>query len=458
MAEVHEVRDVVRAMIDEGVLERMKAHEPAHGTSALLTAPGTRPGMPSAMNRATALQLPMFKSRFVNDKVEIFTGRTAASGTTPQSWSGTPGVAGNLKVAQVSRPLGSIYLSSTAIGAPDVGERLDYADIDRFAMNGFERTSPFIPDVLNAQAVNTEDGKALWQLGLAIEEAVNRIDIIGDSSTAVASTELEVINEWDGLDQIVATGYADAVSSTDTDALDSYVQTIGADLSGSHVATIANAYRTVKMRAQLVGKPNVQFAIVTNLRGIYPLIDIWACNYATARCTAASQTVGRLDLGMVYNLRNEMLNGQYLLIDGEKVPLIGIDGVPATFNASPGDWTMDAFIIPLYDMAGGQGQAQRNGVEFMTYHHYKEMQITDLPGAANVVGDDFRLINNGLYMVRNVLAGMTRQYYIAAKLRLNCDYPFLCARVDNFDVTIGTAFGSSVPGDSDYLGGGVETR
>lgn len=436
-----------------------KAWIPAHGNGALLSSPGTRADMSSAIRQPTTWQLPLFPSRNYNEKIEIFTAQDAAAGSNPQTYAGDPVTAGNLRVAQILRTFGQLYIGTDPIIAPFVGMRLDYADIDRFATNGFDISrNPFYPDILaNGANPNSEVGKQLVQVGQEIAKLVAYADFRGNASLAYNATIDGWIKEYDGLDRMVKTGYADQVTSTAAAAIDSRVVAISATLAGSHVATISNLYRTLKMRAELVGKPNVQFGIAINPRMKYPLVDIWACNYQTARCDPSVQTTARVDQGRVTELRDAMYNGSYLLIDGEAVPLMTNFGVAAAYASTPNTWTSDLFITPLYDPDGGRGM-QANGVEFMTYRQYFPMDNADA-SEMNAMGfQDIRVSNNGLYMIGRKLAGLSSAYLLAMQMRLMLDYPFLSGRADDIAYTNSTPFGTPFTTDADYVGGGDDAR
>jgi hypothetical protein len=436
-----------------------KAWIPAHGSGALLSSPGVRAEMSSAIRQVSTWQLPLFASANYNEKIEIFTAQDASAGSNPPTYAGDPVTAGNLRVMEILRTFGWLYMGTDPIIAPFVGLRLDRADIDRFPTNGFDISrNPFYPDVLAGGVnVNSETGKVFVQAGQEIAKLVARTDYQGNSSLAYSATQKGWLKEYDGLDRMVKTGYADPSSTLVAPAVDSRVVAISATLAGSHVATISNLYRTLKMRAELVGKPNVQFCICINPRMKYPLIDIWACNYQTARCDPTVQTTARVDQGRVTELREQMLNGGYLLIDGEPVPLMTNFGVPAAFHSTANTWTSDLFICPLFDPDGGSGM-QANGVEYMTYRQYFPMDNTDALRLNEIGFQDIRVSNGGLYMIGRKLVGMSVEYLIAMQLRLMLDYPFLAGRADDITYTNSTPFGTPFTDEADYVGGGDDAR
>lgn len=472
MPESHEVRDIIKALGEEGLLPRwqqpaqsgrkawgQKAWVPAHGGGALLSSSGTRPEMPSAVRQGGTWDLPLFPNRNINEKVEIFTAQDADSGSNPSDYSGTPPISGNLRVAQILRTWGELYLGTNPIVAPKVGDRYDYADMDRFPTNGFDPAmNPYLPDVLqSAEDVNAEEGKELFQLGMSVRKGVNYVDFQGDTTKGTGATRVGWLAEYAGLDTMIKTGYQDEVASVAAAALDSEVESISATLAGSHVATISNIVRTLRMRAELAGKPNVVFGIAINPRLKFPLIDIWACNYQTARCDPSTATGARYSLERVTQLRDEMLNGSYLLVDGERIPLLTNFGIAAT-NTTNNDYQTDLFVVPLLDPSGGQGRVA-NGVEWLTYREYFPMDNPRANSFLNRINfGEFRITNNGLYMIGKNVSGMTLQYYAAMRQRVMLDYPWLAGRADDITITHNYDFGSPYTTDADYVGGGDDAR
>lgn len=164
-----------------------KAWIPSHGNGALLSSPGTRGDMSSAIRQPTTWQLPLFPSVNYNEKIEIFTAQDAAAGSNPQTYAGDPITAGNLRVAQILRTFGQLYIGTDPIIAPYAGMRLDYADIDRFPANGFDISrNPFYPDALAGGVnINSEIGKQFVQLGQEIAKLVAYADFRGNASLAL---------------------------------------------------------------------------------------------------------------------------------------------------------------------------------------------------------------------------------------------------------------------------------
>jgi hypothetical protein len=459
-----EVVDIFKAMKEAGmVMVSEKALVPAHGSGALLSAAGVRPGMPSAIRRVSGMKLPLFPSLNVNEIVEIFTAQDADAGTNAANWCATAPIAGNLRVMQIVALFGKYKMQTNQIVAPEVGERLNYADVDREVINGFNFSpdNPFMPDVVRrAGNINTTLGKELIQFGLSAERAFQRVDYTGNVTTASASTYKGFIREYDGLARLIKTGYADPTGPTAAPAADSVVVPYSATMSSTIVTALSNLIRTLKERAVMVGKPNVNWEIQLNYRMWYSLVDLWACNYAIARCSTSDNAAGTVDLGRISELRDEMARGKYLLIDGEAFPVNTNAGVPVTDGATTNEFISDIFVVPMFDPDSVLGKVQ-GGVEWLTYREFFPFDNTQIQQLITEGWGDLEWSNGGLYLIGSAYGtdSFCKSKVFAAKTRLMLPYPFLAGRLDDVTFTNSTPdVGTPYQDESDYKGGGVANR
>lgn len=460
----NEVLDIFKAMREAGMMVvSEKALVPAHGSGALLSAAGVYPAMPSAIRRVSGMKLPLFASVNVNEIIEIFTAQDADAGDNATTWCTAAPVAGNLRLAQIVSVFGKYKMQTNTIVAPEVGERLNYADVDRQVINDFKFDpvmNPFMPDVVaRAGNINTTLGKELIQFGLSSERAFQRVDYTGNSTTAPASTYKGFIREYEGLARLIKTGYVDAVSSAAAAAADSIVVTYNATLSSTIVTTLSDLIRSLKMTAEMVGKPNVIWEIQLNFRMWHALVDVWACNYAIARCAPGDNAAGAVDLGRISQLRDEMARGKYLLVDGEPIPVNTNAGVPVTDGSTTNEFVSDIFVVPMYDPDSAMGHVQ-NGVEWLTYREYFPFDNTQLQQLRNEGWSDLEWMNNGLYLVGSTYGtdSFCKAKVFAAKTRLKLDYPFLAGRLDDITFTNSNPVGTPYQAESDYVGGGDDAR
>lgn len=418
-----------------------------HATGGLLSSPGVRPDMYSTVPRVGnfAQNLNLIPSNNENDLAEVLTAQTADTGSNPANACGDPAIAGNLKVAQIKAVFGQYLKGTPVYDISKAGLRRDLADVDRHLLN-FQRPTgnPFVPEPVSfgTDSINSPVGKMLLELGQSALLDFAYCHFNGDVTKAYTATRPGFIKEYDGLDKWIRDDYSDQVSSTDADALNSYVVAGGA-LNGDIVANLSDVFRTLRTDAELIGMPNVIWAIVINPRLKYPLIDLWACNYQTARCIV--EGVSRQDVGTVTDLREQMFAGDYLLIDGEKVPLLYDFGVAASKSGS--DWTSDLFVVPMAN----------NGAA-LTYLEYLPYTNADVASFMAMGFDQVRVINNGFYLMTFKRDGFCLSYRVTARPRLIMRTPFLAARMDGIVFQSSTPFRSPITTDPDYKDGGVANR
>lgn len=255
---------------------------------------------------------------------------------------------------------------------------------------------------------------------------------------------------------LVATGYADAISATAAASVDSIVTNFAGDITGAtFVATLSNIIRSLRERAKLVGMPDVVLQIHVNSRMKHALIDEWSCNYQTARC---DNTAGEFSLERLATVRDDMLRGNYLLVDGVPINIVDNFAVPATYDASTEKWTSDIYIVPLYNPGLNVRGKVADGVTWLTYREYKPMANEEAMQLFGYDPSKYRTMNNGLYVAKLIDTNMCEDLLIAAKLRLQLDFPYLAGRLDNVTYTYSLNVGSPYTTQSDYVGGGVVNR
>jgi hypothetical protein len=192
-----------------------------------------------------------------------------------------------------------------------------------------------------------------------------------------------------------------------------------------------------------------ELAIVMRPEFFRALTDVYACSYATARCTnGAVGTPQFIDQTAINNLRLEMVDGQYLLIEGVKVPVVFSQGIPLT-QVAANQYINSFYFVPI-SWAG-------RPLLRMEYFPMDNQYATEY---RNFVSADFhRVINNGLYLVGLERTAMCTEYHFAAMMRIFLEAPFLAARVDNINFSYLVDSYSPYAGETSlYRDGGVTYR
>jgi len=426
-----------------------------HGSGGLFSRSGVRPEMWSALPRARTLSrlIPFRRSPYEDKITEILTGQLETIGSNPESWCEVGVTAGKLKVCQQITPFGQLKISTDKITLQNAGLRRDYADTPRRLLNSGQADNRFVPEALASMPLDTEDIKAvtLYRTGVAIERAIGKVEFAGVTTKTPAQAVKGFIREYRGIEGLVKTGYTDAVEGITCPAADSVVinfnDNIGETMSDARniVEAVTDMYVALLDRARQVGI-NAEWVIAMHPFMFYAMVDAWACNYATSRCEFTSGNNNRLvvDGNGVNQMRIDMLNGQYLLINGVAVPVVLCDGIADGSNGG-NSYTQDMFMLPL----------TANGEEVL-YYDYLDMGNEVVQ---SILRDNFNtpyvVINDGLYGVSQSFTEGCLSWSFHAQVRLMLDTPFLAGRVDNVTFQYLVNSRSPYPGQSLYDNGGV---
>jgi hypothetical protein len=228
--------------------------------------------------------------------------------------------------------------------------------------------SPFLPTLPGAanfaNVANNEVAKALFEVGVAWSRDFARLTYTGNPTN---NTSGGGYKEFYGLDLLINTGYRDAETGTACPAADSLVMNFnGANVStgGTTVATaivkqLTTMYRLV---ANIAGRANLMparwaFAMPYSL--FYELVGLWPITYSTYRTAGLTPSGATtfVSADVELRMREEMMGnmtdrtGQYLLIDGQKVPVVLDDAITET-ELTSGQFEADIYLVPLTVLGG----------------------------------------------------------------------------------------------------------
>ncbi len=463
----------VQALINSGLLGSGQKNDPASTslgntsslqgylqgsttTGGVFSAPGVRPERFSAMPypRTWLPALQVLRSEYDKELLEIQTGQTAGGSTNATGFCGNPPEPGSFKVAQQVYKWGSWYEKTQLNALANIGSLVDRAESAGSLLNYGGSPNPFIPDI--ARRITDTRNQLQYQMALVGMDIARTLELV--SWQGVQGTDANRtgwFSEFNGMDSLIKTGYTDAVSGTLAPALDSIVESFSANLSGTDatgrniVEVINDVWYGLNDRASQVGMDGVEWAIVMRKEQFRALVDVYACNYATYRCQTGGAGDPQTQMATeTQRFRLEMLTGQYLLIDGVRVPVLFSEGIVIDRPALQ-TYTADMYFVPL----------SWNGRP-LTYLQYFAMdnqyttQFASLTGASEVT-----TLNNGLYLVGRRSTGLCLEYHLQSKMRLILETPFLAGRIDSvtFSYYAGTRVGELTP-TYFYQNGGVSYR
>lgn len=446
---VNFTEDQVKALMGMGLNQGFKANP--HGAGGLFSG-GPVPTMPVASPRPSNLAgvLPIMQANTENYIYEILTGVTDGTGDNAANNCATPPEAGQLKVCRQTLPFGEFYASTREFNISDGNLRRDITDIDRRLINNptlVQPENPFVPVPDGAAGLNVNNilGKYYLEFGNFAANAFSYTHIQGDTSKAPAATRRGFISEYAGLDAQIITGTVDSVTSTACEAADALVTTSAGALDADVVGNIIDTYRGLAYRAGQAGMEGTQWAIVASPTIRDQLFDVWACNYTTVKC---NNTLGEFDLARTKEIRDAMTQGNYLMIDGGEVPIIFDWGMSFSVNASTGEYTSDVFFVPL----SWSGQP-------LTWLEYQPMNFGEIPAMMASVGNEVRIMNNGLYLMGHTKNGpYCFKHTFTGKFRIILKYRFLSGRVDDITYTPTVTYRNPDPSGTGFVDGGVTAR
>lgn len=367
-----------------------------HGPLGLFSAPGLSAPLFSAMvlpNMGLQSTLPVRPSRDANPLYGIITGVTASTGDEPTGVCDDPPVAGVAKLCEHSFVFGRQSRMSPVIQLDRVGlwtNRGEFGDLQ--LMNNPFRTDVQVPTIPGMDANNmarNEVAKTLFEFGTAWARDFAKELYTGNPTSNTAGGGRKYFY---GLDILINTGYRDAETGTACPAADSIVRSFGSldvsakDANGNFtngttlVRTITNMYRNLRFLATRAGLDPVDWVLAMPWSLFYEITEVWPIAYHTYRNTVSTsnQTLYN-DAKSITDARDQMRGdiynrtGQYLLIDGVKVPCVLDDSI--TYTVAAGEtFSSTVYFIPMtvlggtpvtlleylpYDQAGGALEAAR---------------------------------------------------------------------------------------------------
>jgi hypothetical protein len=381
---------LVKALMKELQGTRTKAVTPPptgvnpHGPGGLFSAMGLAKPVFTAMMlpmRGLAARLPVRFSNETNPLYGLITGVTESVGSDPVNVCDDPKTAGTMKFCTHSFPFGFLSRQSKVGDIKSAGQTInrgEFTDLQIFG--GLELDNPMVPALPGgasiAGAARRAVAKALYELGVAWMRDFARLIYTANPTNNTAGGGQKY---FEGLDRLINTGYRDAETGVLCPAADSIVESYGnANIRTNpalFVRRVQDIYRRLKYIASHAGLDPVRWVITMPNSMFYEATEIWPIAYSTTgiAALATGATVFIQDEAKLRardEMRGDMSNytGQYLLIDGERVPVIIDDTITETQNEG-GDFTADMYFVPMTVLGN-------EPVTFWEHFNY------DAPGAA----------------------------------------------------------------------------
>lgn len=428
--------------------------QPMHGPGGAFSEPGVKPGMWSTVQKPLtfASALPMFRSEYHNELVSILTGQLDGTGSNPTSVCGTAPTLGDLKKATWQRTFGNFYYSTEKVKVPEIGKLNNRADVERQILNMANTNDPFVPDLLRRPGLNfrSELAHQLYKLGNQIGRAVAPVNITGNNTLTNAQTTRGWIKEFDGLDRLIATGYANINPSVPAPAVDSMVVAWGTTIDGTNLGqNIVEAITDMQYsREQLCEDLGItgSWALVMDRRLFRELAYIFAFTYASVRYPGSGGDPVNRTAEAIESRFNLMFNNQYLEIQGRNYPVLFTAGTEvAEPNLQGTNLVGNIYSVPL----------NANGTP-ITYYEYFPMDnqyITEWNSMMNTTNRT--TLNNGLYMTAVKSDGFCEEMVVTMQPRLMLDAPFMAWKLTGITFNGYRGYRDWRPGATFHYNGGV---
>lgn len=330
-----------------------------------------------------------------NPIVQYLTGFTAESGSEPSTPCAECVKAGEMKGCRQGTAFGLICRETDELDLSAVGRSVNRGEMFdlRLVNDPMLNTAPLwvpgsvpkgVQDVLNREVM------ARWlTLGVTFENKLAQLIFEGNPANNVGTGYAE----YSGLELLVTTGHTDVISADSCPSLDSDVKDMNylsvEDDAATIFAYMQMVYRFVKHNAETMGFMPVQWVWVIKDSLFRKLADYWPCVYASFGCNATANDISNnVNALEMRRMSDDIYNNRYLVIDGERIPVVIDDSVPYEKNGDAGStlpagtFASDVYLLPM-TVRGGLP------VTFMEYFDYSAANGVMRAVADGRMGNEF---------------------------------------------------------------------
>lgn len=372
-----QLKNILTEAISAGINAGLSNGRKSYGTKApattvttnLIHGPGGIFGVPGLDNqvisaritpRGIAAYLPVFGSVYTNPLFPYITGVEEDAGAEPDTECETC-LSGEIEGCIETAQFGKVCRETKTYTPNDVINRVNSGEVDLTLVNDI---MGFGDDPL--RAIQNADGATLMQVatvtgmmvvGILLQQKLVNFWWQGNPVNNVGTGYAEP----PGLDILIGTGKLDALTGTLCPALDSDVKEFAyqdiatVDAGGNFVIVHLLEYLEAYLyhNASRMGLTPVQWAVCMRPECWYELTNIWPIAYVTTRGLALpAGNTNMINSGDVMRLRDEMMEGMFMFINGRRHPVILDDGI-FEFNSGndpnlqPGQFASNIYMVPL---------------------------------------------------------------------------------------------------------------
>lgn len=163
--------------------------------------------------------------------------------------------------------------------------------------------------------------------------------------------------EFPGMDILISTGKIDAFTSVACPALDSDIKDFNFNDIYTGTPDIVEYVSMMEFYLRHVASRNgllpVDWIIAMRPQLFFELTSVWPCRYLSYRCgDAAGAQINVINDTNNVSMRDEMRNGNFLWVNGRRMPVVLDDGIfeetnTTNANLEAGQFASDIYFIPL---------------------------------------------------------------------------------------------------------------
>ena len=408
-------------------------------------------------------ELPAVGSMRTNPLYGYLTGYQDNTGTVADGVCDDPETAGPAKSCIQTAQFGRYSFMTKEIEANRVGQQTDRGEFLDLRLLNDPLLQPegglLAQNIPGSPNLRREVLHAFVEVGVAFQNELMPQLYIGNPANNSAGGGSK---EFPGLDILIGTNKVDALTGINCPSLDSDIKDFNYGLvdevgTSDIVEFVTYMYRFLRHNADRMNFNPTTWVIAMRDELFYELTAIWPCSYLTYRCafrdSAGNQRVN-VDAGDQIQMRDDMRQGSYLLIDGFQIPVVLDDGIAEETDADSalieaGQFASDIYFIPM-TVRGGRV------VTMMQYLDYQQ-------GAMEAISDgratgDFWTDGGRFLWHKKPPLNWCLQWLAKIEPRVVLLTPQLAGRIQNVRYAPLQHTRSPFPSDPYFVDGGETSR
>lgn len=409
--------------------------------------------------------IPAVASAYTNPLFGFFTGFQGVTGAVANGICDDPQTAGPGKVCRQTAQFGRYSFQTRDLDITRVGRYTDRSEpLDLRILNDpllMGTGTITTPSVNGSPDLKAEMLMRMVEVGVDFQLQLTKQLYYGNPVNSSAGGGYK---EFPGLDTLVGVGKRDAITNIACPSLSSDMKDFGyrnitnGNNAAELVRTVTYLLRYVKHNASYQNLNPVEWVITMRENLFYELTAIWPCSYLTYRCIfgdAASQAQVTIDATAQVEMRDAMRNGNYLVIDGIKYPVITDDAIVEenrsnNANIVSNGFASDIYVLPLTIRGGFKSL-------YWEYFDYAAGPMTAV-GQTNGLGNYYWTDGGRFMWHQKPPNNFCVQQVAVTEPRIILRTPQLAGRIANIQYVPLQHTIDPYPTDPYYVDGGVTTR